>query len=232
MPEPVRYQGNFSEKNMKNAEKIHHLTLLNALPATLMEDWIHSGKITLQRFQPGQIIHLDGDLCRGMEIILSGRVSVERIDESGNLMIINQFGPDDMIGGNLVFSRNPRYPMTIIAKSPSTLVVLEKSLIFELCSRYPEFLEQFLSAISDNAMMLGDKIKHYIQRSLRESLTSYLKNMAMIQGSNRIQLPVTKKELAEQIGVQRTSLSRELQKMKQEGLVEYDAQTIRLLKPL
>ena len=217
---------------MKTAEKIHNLTLLNSLPANLLEGWIHSGKIVLQGFQPGQIIHLDGDHCRGMEIILSGRVSVERIDESGNLMIINQFGPDDMIGGNLVFSRNPRYPMTIIAKTSSTLVVLEKSLIFELCSRYPGFLEQFLVAISDNAMMLGDKIKYHIQRSLRESLTSYLKNMAMIQGSNRIQLPVTKKELSEQIGVQRTSLSRELQKMKQEGLVEYDARTIRLLKPL
>lgn len=217
---------------MKTAEKIHHLTLLNGLPANLLEVWIHSGKIAIQRFQPGQIIHLDGDHCRGMEIILSGRVSVERIDESGDLMIINQFGPDDMIGGNLVFSKNPRYPMTIIAKTGTTLVALEKALIFELCSAYPEFLEQFLRAISDNAMLLGDKIKHYVQRSLRESLTSYLKNMAMIQGSNRIQLPVTKKELAEQIGVQRTSLSRELQKMKQEGLVEYDARTIRLLKPL
>lgn len=217
---------------MKTAEKIHHLTLLNSLPATLTEEWTRSGKIPLRYFRPGQIIHLDGDLCREMEIILSGRVSVERIDESGNLMIINQFGPDDMIGGNLVFSRNPRYPMTIIAKTATTLVALEKALIFELCSAYPEFLEQFLVAISDNAMMLGDKIKHYIQRSLRESLISYLNNMAMIQGSNRIQLPVTKKELAEQIGVQRTSLSRELQKMKQEGLLEYDARTIRLLKSL
>lgn len=217
---------------MKTIEKIHHLTLLSGLPANLMEEWTRSGKIVLQRFQPGQIIHLDGDLCRGMEIILSGRVSVERIDESGNLMVITQFGPDDLIGGNLVFSRNPRYPMTIIAKTTTTLVALEKPLIFELCSAYPEFLEQFLRAISDNAMLLGDKIKHYVQRSLRESLISYLKNMAMIQGSARILLPVTKKELAEQIGVQRTSLSRELQKMKKEGLLEYDARTIRIKKPL
>lgn len=217
---------------MKNKEKINHLTLLRGLSANRIEEWSRSGKIAFRHFQAGQIIHLDGDLCRGMEIILSGRVSVERIDESGNLMIINQFGPDDMIGGNLVFSRNPRYPMTIIAKTATTLVALEKRLIFELCSSYPEFLEQFLRAISDNAMLLGDKIKHYVQRSLRESLISYLKNMSMIQCSNRIQLPVTKKELAEQIGVQRTSLSRELQKMKQEGLVEYDARTIRLLKSL
>jgi len=217
---------------MNTAEKIHHLPVLNRLPATLMEEWTRTGKIALQRFQPGQIIHLDGDHCRGMEIILSGRVSVERIDESGDLMIINQFGPDDMIGGNLVFSRNPRYPMTIIAKTASTLVVLEKPLIFELCSQYPGFLEQFLVAISDNAMLLGDKIQHSVQRSLRESLTSYLKNMAMIQGSNLIQLPVTKKELAEQIGVQRTSLSRELQKKRNEGLLAYDSRTIQLLKPL
>lgn len=217
---------------MKTIRKTHHLTLLNSLPEQSLEELIRAGRIRFQSFQPGQIIHLDGDLCRGMEIIVLGRVSVERIDEAGNLMVITQFGPDDLIGGNLVFSRNPRYPMTIIAKTAATLVSLEKPLIFELCSAYPEFLEQFLRAISDNAMLLGDKIKHYVQRSLRESLISYLKNMAMIQGSSRILLPVTKKELAEQIGVQRTSLSRELQKMKKEGLLEYDARTIRIKKPL
>lgn len=217
---------------MKTTQKIHHLPLLSTLPEKAIEEWRHTGSIALRSYQPGQIIHLDGDLCRGMEIIVSGRVSIQRIDESGNLMVLAQFGPTDLIGGNLVFSRNPRYPMTITAKDRSTLVLLEKSLIFELCSTNPGFLEQFLTAISDNAMMLGDKIKHYVQRSLRESLISYLKNMVMLQGSNQIQLPVTKKELAEQIGVQRTSLSRELQKMKMEGILEYDARSIRLLKPL
>lgn len=217
---------------MKTLKKINQLTLLSCLPEKSLDEWIHSGRMPIRRFQPDQIIHLEGDFCRGIEIVLSGRVSVQRIDESGSLMIITQFGPDELIGGNLVFSRNPRYPMTIIAKEETQLVVLEKNLVFDLCSSHPGFLEQFLIAISDNALMLGDKIKHYVNRRLRESILSYLTNMSMIQNSDQILLPVSKKELAEQIGVQRTSLSRELQKMKKEGLLEYDSRSIRILKPL
>jgi CRP-like cAMP-binding protein len=51
-----------------------------------------------------------------------------------------------------------------------------------------------------------------------------------IQNSNRIQLGITKKALAERIGVQRTSLSRELAKMKADGLIDFDDKTISLLK--
>ena len=43
-----------------------------------------------------------------------------------------------------------------------------------------------------------------------------------------IELPITKKELAEQMGVSRTSLSREMQKMKNEGIIDYQGKHITL----
>jgi CRP-like cAMP-binding protein len=57
-----------------------------------------------------------------------------------------------------------------------------------------------------------------------------LERECKIQNSNRIQLGITKKALAERIGVQRTSLSRELAKMKADGLIDFDDKTITLLK--
>ena len=45
-------------------------------------------------------------------------------------------------------------------------------------------------------------------------------------------LTVSKKSLAEIIGVQRTSLSRKLQKMKRDGLIEYDTKSISINKTL
>ena len=49
------------------------------------------------------------------------------------------------------------------------------------------------------------------------------------QNSNIIKLGITKKALAEKIGVQRTSLSRELAKMRNEGLIKFDAVSIKIL---
>jgi len=50
-----------------------------------------------------------------------------------------------------------------------------------------------------------------------------------VQKSNIIKIEVTKKDLAEKFGVQRSSLSRELNKMRKDGLIEYDAYSITIV---
>ncbi|NCB43156.1 MAG: hypothetical protein EOM59_11120 [Clostridia bacterium] len=47
--------------------------------------------------------------------------------------------------------------------------------------------------------------------------------------NNNIRLEITKKALAEKIGVQRTSLSRELAKMRDEGQINFGAKSIEIL---
>ena len=53
------------------------------------------------------------------------------------------------------------------------------------------------------------------KRTIRESIVGFLKHETQKQNSQTITLPVSKKALAERFGVQRTSLSRELQKMRE-----------------
>ena len=56
----------------------------------------------------------------------------------------------------------------------------------------------------------------------------YLKYEYHIQKSNIITINISKKDLAERLGIQRSSLSRELNKMRKDGLLEYDARTVTL----
>lgn len=44
-----------------------------------------------------------------------------------------------------------------------------------------------------------------------------------------IKLNISKKDLAERFGVQRTSLSRELNKMRKDGILDFDAKSISIL---
>ena len=102
-------------------------------------------------------------------------------------------------------------------------------MLFELICNNPIFLRTYLELISDRTFILGDKIKHYINKTIRESIMNYLNYESKKQNSNHIKLNITKKALAERIGVQRTSLSRELAKMRAEGLIEFDSVSIKLL---
>lgn len=180
-------------------------------------------------YKKGEVIHFDGDQCKGLEVILDGKIVIERIDENGDLFTITELYPDDILGGNLVFSRNPYYPMTISARTDVEIIDIGKEVLFELCCDHREFLYVFLRLISGNTLILGDKIKHYANRSIRDTIWAYLRQEYYLQKTFKIRLNTTKKALAERIGVQRTSLSRELQKMKKEGLITYDATSITII---
>jgi CRP-like cAMP-binding protein len=200
--------------------------LLQSLPAHLVESYIETGRFKLATYGKDQILHLEGESCDHLEVITEGIIAVERIDESGGLLTVTTFEPGKLLGANLLFSSNPYYPMTVTAKTASKVLRLSKNLAFELCSLYPDFLLQFLQLISNQTVLLGTKIKHHVRRTIREGIISYLQQEYLHQADLKIIMSLTKKALAERMGISRTSLSRELQKMKKDGLIDYDAKNI------
>ena len=208
---------------------IKESTLLSALSADEINTCLTQGRFNVCRYGKNNIIHFDGEQCSKLEIILTGNVVIERIDRSGNLMTITEFFNDDILGGNLLFSKNPYFPMTIKAKKPTVILEIRKEHLFELFSANKDFLRSYLAFVSDHAAILGDKIKHYVNKTIRESILSFLAYERKRQHSNHIRLDITKKALAEKIGVQRTSLCRELAKMKKEDLLDFDAKSITIL---
>ncbi|NMA83667.1 MAG: Crp/Fnr family transcriptional regulator [Epulopiscium sp.] len=180
-------------------------------------------------YERNQIIYIQNEKAYSMDIILEGEVIVQRIDEKGNILSIIILGKGDMLGGNLIFSHKNEYPMTIISQTHTRILRLKKNLVLELCQKKKEFLEKFLETLSDKALVLTDKIHSLAQKTIREKITDFLLYEYRQQNSSVIQLPMTKKELAEKLGVERPSLQRELKKMRLEGLLSYDARTITIL---
>jgi CRP-like cAMP-binding protein len=191
-----------------------------------------SSKFEIKEYGKEQIIHIQNEICHTMDIILKGEVSVQKIDENGNILTINVFFDRDIIGANLIFSSRNYYPMMVIASSKTTILHLNKDLILELCSSNNNFMVDLLKVISDRATILTDKINAISLKSIREQIIDFLKYECQIQKSNLIKLNISKKNLSERLGVQRTSLSRELSKMREDGILEYDAKTIKILRKI
>lgn len=214
----------------KNIDLIKSTVLTKFLSDEDILTNLESGKFKVTSYKKSSVVHFDGETCNKLEIILSGKVVVDRIGESGNLLTISEFYNDDILGGNLLFSKNPYYPMTVLTQLPTDILEIDRETLFELFCNNPIFLRTYLELTSDRAFILGDKIKHYINKTIRESIMNYLNYESKKQNSNHIKLNTTKKALAEKIGVQRTSLSRELAKMREDGLILFDTDSITLLK--
>ena len=214
---------------IKYLELIRQIDLIKSIEPQEIDLYLTEGSCKITQYGKNNIVHFVGEVCSKLEIILSGKVVIERIDESGNLMTIAEFFNGDVLGGNLMFSKNPYYPMTVTAKEATLILEINKDRLFSLFSDNHEFLKSYLEYVSDHTVILGDRIKHYVNRTIRESLISYLDYECKKQNSNIIKLSMTKKALAERIGVQRTSLSRELAKMREDGLIEFTPVSISLL---
>ncbi len=213
----------------KNMELMGQIDLMKSITPQEIESYLIEGSCKITQYKKNNIVHFVGEVCSKLEIILSGKVVIERIDESGNLMTIAEFLGGDVLGGNLMFSKNPYYPMTVTAKEATLILEINKDRLFRLFSDNHEFLSSYLEYVSDHTVILGDRIKHYVNRTIRESIISYLNFESKKQNSSIIKLSMTKKALAEKIGVQRTSLSRELAKMREDGLIEFNSVSISLL---
>lgn len=209
---------------------IKEKTILDVLPKKLVSDYISKGFFTEQTYNKNEIIHIEGELCHQIEIILDGEIVIERIGLAGDLMTVNHFHKNDIIGANLIFSSTDHYPMTITAKKITQVIVIQKDILLELCNQYPEFLIQFVQIISDLSVIIGTKMKNRVSRTIRESIIIYLNKQYSLQNTYTIKLTMTKKELSEMFGVSRTSLSRELKKMKDENLIDFDEKSITIIE--
>lgn len=214
----------------KYLDLLSGVDLIQSIDLREIRGYLAEGSFKAAEYGKNNIVHFTGEVCSKLEIILSGRVVVERIDESGNLMTIAEFLRGDVLGGNLMFSRSPHYPMTVTAKEATCMLEIEGDRLFRLFSDNHAFLKSYLAYVADHTAILGDRIKHYVNRTIRESVMSYLDYERKRQNSDTVRLNITKKALAERIGVQRTSLSRELAKMRDDGLIRFDAASVEVLE--
>lgn len=212
----------------EHVERIHKLTLTRTIPPETMSRCLADGSFRTTVYGNKSVVHFDGDVCNDLEILLAGKVSVERIDEAGHLMTVAEFFEGDVLGGNLLFSKTPLYPMTIVARQSTIILAIDKECLFALFTRYPEFLKSYLEYVSDNAAILGDRIKYYVNTTIREGVARFFLQEYRRKKSNPLRLPLTKTALAERLGVQRTSLSRELAKMRTDGLICFNADSVEL----
>lgn len=204
-------------------------TLINQLDKIVVQNLIDTGNIKIVSYKQNSVIHCANDICNKLEIIINGRVLIESFDETGKLNTIYEFGSDNLIGCNIMFSETPYYPGTVTTQSPTVLVEIKKKQVFELLTENPSFLFVYMQNVSRNTNILFNTINLNAKKTIRNSILSFLDYESKKQNSKEIQLRTTKKALAAKIGVQRTSLSRELANMKNDGLITYDAKSITIL---
>jgi CRP-like cAMP-binding protein len=203
------------------------IPLLAQLPPGEIKPLISDNQLYLKSYLKGATVYNQNDSCKTFDIVLSGSLVAYSLLENGSAMTMFEFSKGQMLGANLLFGDNHAYPFTIYCMSDSKLLHVTKKAVSDFLRDY-NFTMQFIGMLSHNAQKLNRKITMVTQKALRENLLDYLKQQSILQRSNIISLPISKKQLADYLGVQRPSLFREMKNLKDEGVIDVSNRTIRL----
>ena len=97
------------------------------------------------------------------------------------------------------------------------------------CQFHHRLVENMLTRIADKNVQLMQKVKIISQKTLRDKILTYLSLQVRLQGSRRIELPLGRIGLAEYLCADRSALTRELVRMREEGIIEYHRNSFELL---
>lgn len=180
----------------------------------------------------GEMLQSAGKPVRRFGIVLSGAVQVCVDDIEGNRMIMAEVAPGSSFGESLCFLQTRESPVYIFASVDSELLWLSTEELF--AGPGDDFLaglqRRFTAALAAKTLMMNNRIQVLSRLSLRGKLTAYFTELAAAQGSSVIRLPMNREDTAAYIGVNRSALSRELARMKAEGLIEYRKNEVKILR--
>lgn len=213
---------------MKN--KLNNNFLFNGVSDEEIEEIFSYIKYSEVSYNKGQILFQEGDNCENIGIIEDGIIQLERIYSSGKSIVLAKLSKGDVFGEALVISSKALYPATVIAKSDCKILFINKKEIIKLCSNNEKILENFLTLLSDKVIMLNKKVKSTSLKSVKHKVIDYILEKSSESNSNIIKLNESKEDIAAYLGIPRPSLSRELINLRNENIIEFDRNSITILK--
>lgn len=195
----------------------------------LIEELLKDINYRISKFSKGEVIALEGDNISGIGIVLEGYVEVQKGFPSGKVVSISKIKQGGIFGEVIIFSDLNFYPSNIISSIKSEVLFISKEDILKLCSLNERFLKRFMTLLSNKILMLNKKLKEISYGTIREKLADYILEEYKKQKGLVIKLTKNRSEMAEHFGVARPSLSRELIKMKEDGLINFERNIINII---
>jgi CRP/FNR family transcriptional regulator, dissimilatory nitrate respiration regulator len=184
-------------------------------------------------FQSNEYIFLAGDKINYVGIVLSGSIEIIKENFAGARHIMDFLGPSDIFAEGIVCTIKHISPVTIRVKEDSKILFIPYERIIKSCSSSCEFHVQL---INNMVMLLGEKnfnlnrkIELLMLKGMREKLATYLLNESQKQNNLSFQIIPNRNELAEFLNVSRTSMCRELARMKELRILDYYQNSFKIL---
>lgn len=184
-------------------------------------------------YEKGRIIFLTGERTRSFGIVLSGQVQIYQEDYYGNRSILGYVGPGGLFAESFACADSKELPVSVQASAESELMFIDCTRIASPCANacafHARLIRNLLNTIAKKNIALTQKIEFTAKRTTREKLLAYLSAEARRAKSSRFEIPFNRQELADYLAVDRSAMSAELGKLRDDGVLNFNKNQFELL---
>ena len=226
-----------------NAESLRELRLtatVNALRSCHLfvglppADLNHVAAISvLKRLSKGEYLFHEHDPSRGFYVVQKGAVNVHRVSAAGKEQVIHVFRAGESFAEGTL-ATEAGYPADARVLEPSQVLLVQKSEFIALLKKQPELALRMLGSMSQHLRVLVGLLDDLTLKDVETRLANWLVKRCPnpeAQTAVRIELTMTKRVLAAELGTVSETFSRTLAKFREQKLVNVKGKTLTVLSP-
>ncbi|GHT78759.1 cyclic nucleotide-binding protein [Spirochaetia bacterium] len=185
-------------------------------------------------FEKEAYIYREGGECTALGIVLSGTLHILRDDFWGNRQIVEQIKCGEQFGAAFVCAGIKHIPVSVIAMEKSEVLFLDYNRLIaaclQVCPCHTQMIKNLIRSLAEKSNILLEKNNLQSRHSTREKLLAYLSAQAKKENSRSFEIPFNREELAAYLSVDRSAMSAELCRMRDDGILSFKKNKFELVK--
>ena len=175
-------------------------------------------------FKKNDILMIAERWPKHIGLLITGSFKITKDDENGNSPIITHIQAPSIFAEIWVWAGMDCCPIAAQASENSEVIFLDSTKVAFICASacmfHRKLTENLLRSIASKAAMLDKKVEILSKRTIREKIICFFS----VQRGNtkRFKIPYNREEMARHLSVDRSALSNELSKMRDEGLISFN----------
>ena len=187
----------------------------------------------LNTYEKGKYVLRQGEHLSDILVLADGCLHIQKDDFWGNRSILRQIQVGEIFGEAYAAPESGTLLNDVVAVEKSAIFFFDVKKVITTCSSACRFhslvVQNLFFAISEKNRSLVQKLDYMSRRTTREKLIAYLAEESTKQNSAHFSIPFNRQQLADYLSVDRSAMSNELCKMRDEGLLEFDKSHFKLL---
>jgi len=182
-------------------------------------------------YQKNDMIVLTGEPVKFVGLILSGSVKIIIEDVSGNSTILKKLTVSEIFGEVFAYAEIFHCPVTVQADTDTEILWIDHMKIITSCNNacrfHAKLIKNMLKLFAHKNLALNQKIEILSKRTTREKLFCFFDQQR--GAASNFTIPYNREEMAAYLCVDRSAMSGELCKMRDEGLIRFNRNAFELL---